>query len=99
MLLASLPTVYSLLACSAFVSAHPLQARTAAIDLGYTKYQGTDLSNGVSQWLGMRYAAPPLGDLRFRAPKDPIADSKVNDADTVGTYYTTRTQPTANISL
>jgi carboxylesterase type B len=42
------------------------------VKLNYTTYQGTTLSNGVSQWLGMRYAAPPVGDLRFSAPKEPL---------------------------
>lgn len=60
------------------------------IDLGYTTYQGYDLPNGITQWLGMRYAAPPLGNLRFRAPQDPVADSNVNVADTVCFTISTR---------
>ncbi|KAF7117232.1 hypothetical protein CNMCM5793_005988 [Aspergillus hiratsukae] len=47
-------------------------ARKAVVDLGYTKYQGYELSNGIVQWLGMRYAAPPVGQLRFAAPQDPL---------------------------
>jgi hypothetical protein len=39
------------------------------VDLGYSRHQGVSVSEGeVVQYLGMRYAAPPLGDLRFRAP-------------------------------
>lgn len=26
------------------------------VDLSYSKYEGTALPNGVSQWLGIRYA-------------------------------------------
>lgn len=26
------------------------------VDLSYSKYEGTELTNGVSQWLGIRYA-------------------------------------------
>lgn len=26
------------------------------VDLSYSKYEGTSLPNGVSQWLGIRYA-------------------------------------------
>jgi hypothetical protein len=26
------------------------------VDLSYSKYEGTALANGVSQWLGIRYA-------------------------------------------
>lgn len=42
------------------------------VDLGYAKYQGVRLSGGVDQYLGLRYAQPPLGPLRFRAPQDPL---------------------------
>lgn len=42
------------------------------VKLDYSTYQGETLPNGVSQWLGMRYAAPPVGDLRFSAPEDPL---------------------------
>jgi acetylcholinesterase len=52
----------------------------AVVDLGYSQYQGTSLSSGVNQFLGMRYAAPPLGDLRFRAPADPLTTSGLQSA-------------------
>ena len=35
------------------------------------KYAGVELGNGVTQWMGIRYAAPPIGENRFSAPKDP----------------------------
>ncbi|KAL9008748.1 MAG: hypothetical protein Q9173_006157, partial [Seirophora scorigena] len=40
------------------------------VDLGYARYQGCK-SSGVVQWLGMRYAAAPLGNRRFAAPAPP----------------------------
>lgn len=46
-------------------------AQAPVADLGYSSYEGSSLSNGVSQFLGMRYAAAPVGDLRFEAPQDP----------------------------
>lgn len=46
------------------------------VDLGYAQYKGFRTSNGIDKWFGMRYAAPPLGDLRFRAPQDPLSASK-----------------------
>ncbi|KAF9064188.1 Alpha/Beta hydrolase protein [Rhodocollybia butyracea] len=54
------------------------------IDLGYAKYQGVfDSLNNVTNYLGMRYAAPPTGELRFRAPQAPANDdSVVQQADT-----------------
>jgi hypothetical protein len=53
------------------------------VDLGYSQYQGTNAANGVSQWLGIRYAAPPVGDLRFRAAADPLVNNTVQIADAV----------------
>ncbi|KAJ3544681.1 hypothetical protein NM208_g2920 [Fusarium decemcellulare] len=41
------------------------------IQLDYATYVGKSLSNGVDQFLGMSYAAPPVGDLRYRAPAPP----------------------------
>ncbi|KAJ6524299.1 Alpha/Beta hydrolase protein [Mycena vulgaris] len=48
-------------------------AQTAPIvDLGYAQYQGTvNTANNITNFLGIRYAAAPLGDLRFRAPQPP----------------------------
>ena len=46
-------------------------ARNPVVDLGYARYRGQTLSSGVNQWLGIRYAAPPVGPLRFAAPQDP----------------------------
>ena len=53
------------------------------VNLGYTQYQGVAIPAGITQWLGMRFAAPPLGDLRFRAPADPVANDTVQMADQV----------------
>lgn len=52
------------------------------VDLGYSKYQGTALQQ-VNQYLGMRFAAPPLGDLRWRAPRDPPKTTDVQNATAV----------------
>ncbi|CAL5868668.1 uncharacterized protein PFLUO_LOCUS2895 [Penicillium psychrofluorescens] len=46
-------------------------AQAAIVNLGYASYKGRSLSNGVSQWLGVRFAAAPVGPLRFAAPQDP----------------------------
>ncbi|RAL08273.1 carboxylesterase estA [Aspergillus homomorphus CBS 101889] len=59
-------------------------ASSPTVDLGYSKYQGTRLAGGVDQFLGMRYAAPPLGDLRFRAPQDPIKNRTLQAATEYG---------------
>lgn len=53
------------------------------VDLGYATYKGTRLEAGVDQYLGIRYAQPPVGDLRFRAPRDPLPESIPQDAKEV----------------
>lgn len=53
------------------------------VDLGYARYNGKSLDAGVNQYLGMRFAAPPLGDLRFRAPAEPEEITGVQDANSV----------------
>ena len=38
------------------------------VKLAYGSYKGTRLQAGVDQYLGMRFAAPPTGNNRWRAP-------------------------------
>jgi acetylcholinesterase len=49
------------------------------VNLGYSTYQGIGLPT-VNEFLGMRYAAPPTGDARWRAPAAPTNTSGVQDA-------------------
>ncbi|KAF4614264.1 hypothetical protein D9613_008001 [Agrocybe pediades] len=66
-----------LVACLAF--ALPVQAVPApVVDLGYARYQGMFVADKVTnathtEFLGIRYAAPPTGARRFRAPAPPEA--------------------------
>ncbi|KAF7375434.1 COesterase domain-containing protein [Mycena sanguinolenta] len=53
------------------------------IDLGYAQYQGAvNPANNITHFLGIRYAAAPLGDLRFRAPQPPANLTGVQQATT-----------------
>ena len=61
----------------------PGQLLGAVVDLGYTKYQGDTYPGGISQWLGIRYAQPPVGDLRFAAPQDITGDGTLQMATKV----------------
>lgn len=56
---------------------------TSLVGLNYAKYEGTALPGGITQWLGMRFAAPPLGDLRWRAPREPHHERGIQKADQV----------------
>ncbi|KAL1629157.1 hypothetical protein SLS56_005600 [Neofusicoccum ribis] len=74
------PFVLALLA----VSIAPVLAVPPTVALAYSTYQGTPYANGITEWLGIRYAAPPTGDLRFQAPRDPYKVAGVTVADTHG---------------
>ncbi|KAJ7616042.1 aEsta [Roridomyces roridus] len=76
MMLRRLFPVFSLLTFSA--RAVPI------VDLGYATYAGTSLSAGVDQFLGMRFAAPPVGHLRWRAPADPVVETGLVDDSSHG---------------
>ncbi|KAF9024268.1 alpha beta-hydrolase [Hymenopellis radicata] len=53
------------------------------VDLGYAKYQGAFASN-ISAFRGMRYAAPPVGPLRWREPQLPETVPDVQNATALG---------------
>lgn len=66
---------------------HDTTPLSPVVDLDYAQYKGTALSSGVNQYLGMRYAAAPLGDLRFRAPAPPPVTPGLQDAIAVRSLY------------
>lgn len=46
----------------------PARAPNDIVDLGYAKYRGNLSYSDTVAYLGLPYAEPPLGGLRFRAP-------------------------------
>src|SRR5690242_11205441 len=50
------------------------------VNVGYAQYQGAIVEPelGVSAWKGIQYGAPPVGDLRFTAPQDPVVTGLIN---------------------
>ncbi|KAI0117388.1 alpha/beta-hydrolase [Daldinia grandis] len=65
----------------------PSQPDIARANLGYAQYQGllVGRDGAVAQYLGMRYAAPPTGERRWRAPVEPEVDGSGDQmADTFG---------------
>ncbi|KAH8674157.1 Alpha/Beta hydrolase protein [Xylariales sp. PMI_506] len=76
---------------SSLAGASPTTTTTAeasssspTVVLDYATYAGRRSDGGVDAYLGMRYATPPLGDLRFRAPQDPQEQSGVQNASAFG---------------
>ncbi|KAI2471263.1 putative carboxylesterase [Annulohypoxylon bovei var. microspora] len=46
------------------------------VDLGYATYEGYyNHTYGLNIWKGIRYAAPPVGKLRWQAPQPPLWDN------------------------
>ncbi|KAG0653117.1 secreted lipase [Hyphodiscus hymeniophilus] len=44
------------------------------VELGYATYQGSfDDTFGLNVWKSIRYAQPPIGNLRWQAPQKPLA--------------------------
>lgn len=64
-----------------------IEAVDATVNLNYSTYIGTAQTGGtgVTEWLGIRFAAPPLGNLRFRRPQDPLVVSAPQPANQVCT--------------
>lgn len=61
-------------------------ALSSKISLVYATYQGTAGFDGITRFLGMQYAAPLVGDLRWKAPQDPAQTTAVQSAAKVSSY-------------
>ena len=61
--------------------AHPIQSNTSLpiVELPYQLHQALayNATGNYYQFANIRYAAPPTGDLRFRAPTKPAVDKSV----------------------
>ncbi|KAF8158910.1 alpha/beta-hydrolase [Mycena galopus ATCC 62051] len=62
------------------VFAHIVNA-APVVDLGYVQYQGVvDTELNITAFRGMRYAAPPIGPLRFQTPAPPSQIAGIQQA-------------------
>ncbi|KAL0579842.1 hypothetical protein V5O48_002150 [Marasmius crinis-equi] len=76
-----------LLSCTlinAVYSSSPRQVKDSpVVDLGYAQYRGVyDTNMNVTNYRGVRYAASPTGDLRWRAPQAPKNIPGIQQANT-----------------
>ncbi|EDR10347.1 uncharacterized protein LACBIDRAFT_317144 [Laccaria bicolor S238N-H82] len=73
-------SAFLVLACAVGTSASPSVVNV--VDLGYAKYQGSvNPTSKNTEFLGMRYPAPPTGTLRWREPQAPATTSGVQLAN------------------
>jgi para-nitrobenzyl esterase len=71
--------VRELIALLAVAIASPAVTQTVAVDTG--QVEGKTLSSGVRAWLGIPFAAPPVRDLRWKAPQPAAKWEGVYQAD------------------
>jgi para-nitrobenzyl esterase len=71
--------VKRLIALLAAAVASPVAAQTVAIDTG--QIEGKTLASGVRAWLGVPFAAPPVRELRWKAPQPAAKWDGVYHAD------------------
>ena len=68
--------------CAALYNS-PYNSSLPIIDLGYVRQQaiGYNQTYDFYHFRNIRYAAPPLGDLRFRKPKPPLPQDGIQNGD------------------
>ncbi|KAF9701533.1 hypothetical protein EKO04_000114 [Ascochyta lentis] len=65
-------SVIALLVATGAAEPIPRAVKAPTVDLGYAVYEGSfDGNNSINAFKGIRYAAPPVGKLRFAAPQTP----------------------------
>lgn len=75
------------LALLSAATALPADKRWAppVVDLGYASYQGVyNETTNIQSFQGIRYAAPPTGNLRWSAPQPPPGMQGLQDASKYG---------------
>ena len=89
-----LPTMMPLTNCYKAITLLAIVGQVFAVErevqLSYGSFVGTPLSNGISQWLGMPFAAPPIGNLRFAPPIDPPMQTQSQVANKVSLHDLTQ---------
>ncbi|OBG19708.1 carboxylesterase/lipase family protein [Mycobacterium sp. 852002-51057_SCH5723018] len=71
---------------------------STVVETAYGPVRGADHGH-VRVWKGIRYAAPPVGDLRWRAPQPPKRWTEVVDASAFGPVCPQPTLPVVPLDL
>src|SRR5438128_3635120 len=74
------------------------RAMNTVVETAYGPVRGID-DGVVTSWKGVRYAAPPTGDRRWRAPEPPESWSDVADASSFGPVCPQPVEPRIPIDL
>src|SRR2546423_15660732 len=59
---------------------------SATVETAYGAVEGTSAENGAVGFYGIPFAAPPVGELRFKAPRPPEPWTEVRTAATFGPW-------------
>ena len=78
--------IRALLVASALLVSFSTTARAVEepVPLTHGQVSGIELDDNVTVFRGIPFAAPPVGDLRWKAPQPPIPWRGVRVADTFG---------------
>jgi para-nitrobenzyl esterase len=71
---------------------------STVVETAYGPVRGAD-DGSITSWKGVRYAAPPTGDLRWRAPQPPGKWTEVADASALGRVCPQPVEPRIPIDL
>jgi para-nitrobenzyl esterase len=71
---------------------------STVVETAYGPVRGVD-DGVVTSWKGVRYAAPPAGDLRWRAPQPPEPWTEIADAGALGPVCPQPVEPRIPIDL
>ena len=71
---------------------------SSVVETAYGPVRGAD-DGSITSWKGVRYAAPPTGDLRWRAPQPPEKWTEVADASALGRVCPQPVEPRIPIDL
>lgn len=81
--LIALSAVLAVANAQSYNGTSPNATDSLTVDVGYGKYRGFE-DGGARKWYGVRFAAPPTGNNRFRDPQDPEPFEGVQDATEFG---------------